>query len=334
MTNLQFPTDSIQGWAVALGIVTAIMLLAWVVRSALRRKFARAAETETDLDDFLLDLVNRTRLLLLFFPAVFAGFRSVALPPRIDGGIRVAAIIAFLIQLAFWATEFADFWFRRYRRTHAGDPSAITTITAVGFIAKVVLWALIFVVALDNLGFNVTALVAGLGIGGIAVALATQNILSDLFASLSIVVDKPFVIGDSIAVDQFHGKVEYIGLKTTRLRSIDGEQLIFSNSELLKSRIRNLQRMQEKRVVFKLALGHATPDDVLAKVADIARAIIESNGGRFGGAPLLAVTPQAFEFEISYFAAASAAPAVQSAINLELLRGIRQARAVLPDADA
>ncbi len=129
---------------------------------------------------------------------------------------------------------------------------------------------------LDNLGVNVTALVAGLGIGGIAVALAMQNILGDLFASLSIVIDKPFVIGDFIVVDDYKGTVEHVGLKTTRVRSLGGEQLVFSNNDLLKSRVRNYKRMYERRIEFSFGVLYQTPADQLEWIVDEVKRIINA----------------------------------------------------------
>ncbi|MGD8498895.1 MAG: mechanosensitive ion channel family protein, partial [Chromatiales bacterium] len=148
--------------------------------------------------------------------------------------------------------------------------------TAVGFVARLVLWSIILLLALDNLGVDVTALVAGLGVGGIAVALAVQNILSDLFASLSIVLDKPFAVGDFLIIDSFLGSVEHVGLKTTRLRSLSGEQLVFSNTDLLGSRIRNYGRMFERRVVFKIGVTYQTPRDKLTKIPGIIKEAIEA----------------------------------------------------------
>lgn len=326
-----FYDNSLADWIVAAAIAAVAMLLVFILKMLLRRRLRNAAQTTSDLDDFALDLVNHTRLLLLLFPVIYLSCRALVLPSKAESVLRIAAMLGFLVQVALWANEFTEFWFRRYKRTHADDPSAVTTIAAVGFLARVVLWVLIFVVALDNLGFNVTALVTGLGIGGIAVALATQNILADLFASLSIVVDKPFVIGDTIAVDDHAGTVEYVGLKTTRLRSINGEQLIFSNAELLKSRIRNLRRMQEKRVVMKMALPHDTPDEALESMTAVAREAVESHGGaRFGGVQLLAVTPQAIDCEIVYHVPAAEALVLQSMINLHLFTAIRRNGASFP----
>jgi len=149
-------------------------------------------------------------------------------------------------------------------------------MSAIGFVVRLVLWSLVALIALDNLGVNITGLIAGLGIGGIAVALALQNVLGDVFASLSIVLDKPFVLGDFIVVDQLSGTVEYVGLKTTRIRALSGEQLIVSNADLLRSRIRNFKRMQERRVLFQFGVTYQTPTDLLERISQIARQVIES----------------------------------------------------------
>ena len=121
------------------------------------------------------------------------------------------------------------------------------SLDIINFIARLVVWSILILVALSNLGVNITALLAGLGVGGVAVALALQNVLGDLFASLSIALDKPFVVGDSLGVDTFAGTVEHIGIKSTRLRSESGEQIILSNADILKSRVRNFGRAQETR---------------------------------------------------------------------------------------
>ena len=160
----------------------------------------------------------------------------------------------------------------------------------IGFFSKVAVWSVAMLLILQNLGVDVTALVAGLGIGGAAIALASQNILGDLFASLSIVLDKPFVLGDFIVVDQYMGTVEHIGLKTTRVRSLSGEQLIFSNGDLLKSRISNFKRMTERRVVFSLGVAYETPPEKLAAVAAMLREIVQAQKRvRFDRAPLQSV---------------------------------------------
>ena len=164
------------------------------------------------------------------------------------------------------------------------------------------MWSIVLLLALDNLSIDVTALVTGLGIGGIAVALAAQNILGDLFASLTIVLDKPFLLKDFLIVNEFLGTVEHIGLKTTRLRSLTGEELVFSNADLLNSRIRNYGRMFERRVVFSLGVVYQTPRDKLAKIPDIIRSAIEAQEKtRFDRAHFKDFGAYALNFEAVYY---------------------------------
>src|SRR5207237_1370789 len=174
--------------------------------------------------------------------------------------VALASFLALLLLRRLLVATAVALWIHRragLRAPHA-DVASVTTMRALGIGAKLVLWVIVFITALDKFGVNVTTLVTGLGIGGVAIALAVQNVLGDLFAALSIVFDKPFDVGDSIAVDQMQGTVERIGLKTTRVRSVSGEQIIISNSELLKSRIRNYKRQLDRRVVFTTDVTYGT----------------------------------------------------------------------------
>ena len=154
----------------------------------------------------------------------------------------VATMLALFTQGVIWTNIIVGYYLQRYVRLHANDGSSITTFKAIGVLARVAVWIFLGLFALNGMGVQIRPLLTGLGIGGLAVALAVQNILGDLFAAIAIVVDKPFVVGDSISVDNYRGKVEHIGLKTTRVRSESGEQIIFANGELLKSKIRNYSR--------------------------------------------------------------------------------------------
>ena len=156
--------------------------------------------------------------------------------------VKLATTLALFMQGVIWANIIIAHYLQRYVRVHATEGSSITTFKAFGAAARLTIWIVLGVVALSANGVQVRALLTTLGIGGLAVALAVQNILGDLFAAIAIVLDKPFVVGDSISVENYRGKVENIGLKTTRVRSESGEQIIFANGELLKSKIRNYSR--------------------------------------------------------------------------------------------
>jgi small-conductance mechanosensitive channel len=154
----------------------------------------------------------------------------------------IATILALFMQGVIWTNIIISHYIERSVKLHVTDGSSITTFKALGAVARLFIWIALGLAALSALHIQIRPLLTGLGIGGLAIALAIQNILGDLFAAISIVMDKPFVVGDSISVENYRGKVEHIGLKTTRVRSESGEQIIFSNGELLKSKIRNYSR--------------------------------------------------------------------------------------------
>jgi small-conductance mechanosensitive channel len=333
MDSMEWRNVSIYGnrlgeWLLMLGIVFAALALVALLRFGLRRKFSHAPNTESDIDDFLLDLVGRTKLLLLFVPILAFAIGVVELDRKAVVVVRVAAILAGLVQAGLWLSGFVDYWLGRQRRLRMqADPAAVTTMTAFGFILKLFLWSLVLLLGLDNLGIDVTALIAGLGIGGIAIALATQNILGDLFASLSIVIDKPFVLGDVIHVGEFIGMVEHIGLKTTRVRSLSGEQVIFSNTDLIQSRVRNYKRMRERRVVFRFGLVYHTPAEKLERIPEITRKIIERQPlTRFDRAHFRSFGDSALDFEAVYYVLDpdfNVHMDIQQAVNLGLVRSFQ-----------
>jgi small-conductance mechanosensitive channel len=208
-----------------------------------------------------------------------------------------------LAQGGIWASRALAAWFeRRFRDVRAQDPDGATTLRLIGFAAQGAVWLLVGLLALDQLGFDVTALIAGLGIGGVALALAVQNILGDVFACAAIALDKPFVVGDFIVVDGLRGTVENVGLKTTRVRSLHGELLIFSNADLLKSRVRNFKRMFERRIQFSIAVTYDTPADELRRIPGWLREAVDAQPKtRFDRAHFKAYGDWALEFEVVYY---------------------------------
>ncbi|MEN6420473.1 MAG: mechanosensitive ion channel family protein, partial [Smithella sp.] len=214
-----------------------------------------------------------------------------------------AVILMLIIQGGLWASTGVKFWLGlMLEKRMDQDASSATTISLLGFVARLILWVIVGLLILDNLGVNITGLVAGLGIGGIAVALAVQNILGDLLASLSIVLDKPFMVGDYVVVDTLSGTVQHIGLKTTRIRSLSGEQLIFSNNDLLKSRIRNYKRMDERRIVFGFGVIYQTPVEKLMLIKNQVAEIIEKQEhARLDRVHFKEYGDSSLNFEVVYF---------------------------------
>jgi len=296
--------NTVEEWLIAAGIFVAVTLILFVVRGVVIGRFkSLAAKTAATWDDLLLEELRKTRGLFLVAVAIFATSYSLDLPGNIRLIIEKGFIIVLLLQAATWGnTTITHAIDRATRSKLATDASQATTVSALGFLSKLFLWTIVLLLGLDNLGFNITTLVAGLGVGGIAVALALQNILGDLFASLSIVLDKPFVIGDFIIVDQYLGVVEHVGLKTTRIRSLSGEQIVFSNSDLLNSRIRNYKRMQERRILFSVGVTYQTPREKLQEIPSMIRKIVESmEVTRFDRAHFKEFGDSSLNFEVVYY---------------------------------
>ena len=302
--TMMFLGNSLLQWLVAagvfLGTALALRLLSALLLS---RMHALAERTATDVDDLIGQLLRKTKTLVILLVALWVAARMLTIPPRLDAAFSRILIVALLLQVGVWAAGLVDYLIDRHRRRQIEvDPGVATAIGAMFFVARTLVWTLVLLVVLDNLGIDVTALITGLGIGGIAVALALQNVLSDLFASLSIVLDKPFVVGDFIIVGEFLGTVEYVGLKTTRIRSLSGEQLVFSNSDLLGSRIRNYKRMQERRAVFTLGVTYDTPLDKLRRIPRIIREAIEAQENtRFDRSHFKSYGAFSLDFETVYY---------------------------------
>ena len=234
-----------------------------------------AEQRQGRLDDFVGKMLRTTYVTFLLCIGVYLGSLFLVLPANYKIIVSRIAIAALILQLAVWADAGLRAWRTQFMATH--DDGARKASSLIMFLMlRLLTWTVAFLMMLDNFGFNITTLVASLGIGGIAVALATQNILGDLFASLSIMIDKPFEIGDFIIVGDALGAVEYIGLKTTRLRGLGGEQIVFSNGDLLKSRINNHKRMQSRRVAFILRVAYGTPDAEMARIPQLVRAIVSA----------------------------------------------------------
>ncbi|WP_028008206.1 mechanosensitive ion channel family protein [Solimonas flava] len=331
MLQYTFFGNPLAKWLLAFGVAAFTVLVVWAVRQLIVRRLSRfAALTSTRVDDSLIAITRRTRLWLVWLPALWVASHSLLLPERTDAVLRGAAILAMIWQFGLWIGAGIDFWVARSRERAMEEGSgAATSLSALTFVAKTVLWSILLLVALDNLGIDVTAMIAGLGVGGVAVALAVQNILGDLFASLSIVIDKPFVIGDFIIVDEYMGTVEHVGLKTTRIRSLGGEQLVFSNSDLLKARLRNYKRMRERRIVFKFGILYETPVDQLEGVADQVREIVSAQPlVRFDRAHFASFGDSSYDFEVVYWMLDpdyNKYMDTQQAINLAMVRAFERA---------
>lgn len=296
--------NSLFQWLFAAAIVIFTTFVLWLVTRMVGRRLAKiGSRTETPWDDIAAAAIKKTKILFIFIVGLYFGAFFLELPERIRIILENFTIIALLIQTGIWGLVIIAYLIEHYRqRAVAKNPAAVTTVNLIGFVSKIILWSIVVLLAFDNLGVDITAMIAGLGIGGIAIALAVQNILSDLFASLSIMVDKPFEAGDFLIINEYLGSVEHIGLKTTRLRSLSGEQLVFSNSDLLNSRIRNYGRMFERRVVFTIGVTYDTPREKLMRIPGIIREAIEAQDKtRFDRSHFMKYGDYSLDFETVYY---------------------------------
>lgn len=305
MLDFIFRENTLHQLLYALGgaLLAAVVLL--VVRQVLvGRLKALSQRTSVIWDDVLADVLSSTKLPFILWLSALVGTTQIRLPEKIASLPYKGMMILLIIQCGIWAARAVSSWvqLRMTSSRQLGDGAAITNFGVVAFILRLMVCVVTLLLLLDNLGVNITALVASLGIGGVAVALALQNVLGDLFASLSIAFDKPFVVGDFIVVDSFSGTVKNVGLKTTRVQSISGEEVVFANNDLLKSRVRNYKRMSERRIVFAFGVTYDTPTEALRALSAQVRQIIEATPGtRFDRAHFKGFGASSLDFEVVFF---------------------------------
>ncbi len=298
----KFLGNSLQSYLTVLAVfLGAALLLKFLSRRALHQLKLAQSKTPSKLFHLFSELGSKAVLPLLYLGAFYFSSRQLRLSASVDQAIRSFALILLTFQLTRIVLALAlhfmeESWFKREAQTGVTPVSkSILTVT------KVVIWAVALTFLLDNLGFNVSAVVAGLGIGGVAVALAAQTILGDLFNYFVIFFDKPFEEGDFVIVDDYRGTIEHVGIKSTRIRSAGGEQIVISNSNLTSSRIRNYKRMHERRVSFKIGVVYETPLEQLKKIPVIMKQIIEGAGGaRFDRSHFKDFGDFSLNFEVVY----------------------------------
>lgn len=287
--------------AVALG---AYLVFTQVLRLLLKRLSKLAKHSGTHVDDMLVEVLASTNRALLLLVSVLIGVGFLDLPDRWAARVSQLWFVALALQIALWANTAVTLGLRRHAERHAGSgvPNSSAAGTLISWGLRTVLWAIVLLAMLSNLGVNVTAFVASLGVGGIAVALAAQNILGDLFASVAIAVDKPFEVGDFIVLGSIAGTVEVVGVKTTRIRSLGGEQVVMSNTELLKQTVSNYKRLQQRRIVFGFGVTYQATVEQLKQIPELVRKVIgESQQLRFDRAHFKAYGESSLDFEVVYF---------------------------------
>lgn len=325
-----YEDNSRHDWIIALCVFAGITLLFGIAKRIVLFRLAKIAErTETDLDDLFVDLVRRTTRFFLIVMAGRIASHWLTLTDGTHAWLSRVAVVAMWFQIGLWGVVLVQFAMQRAVRSKGVDDPARTMGSSIlTLIGRVVVWTTVGLLCLSNLEVDVTALITGLGVSGIAVALALQNVLGDLFASIAILLDKPFVVGDAIQIGDFNGTVETIGIKTTRLRSVTGEQIVVGNSDLVHSRIRNFKRLTERRSVFSVGVVYSTPYEKLERVPAMLREIVESiPNTRFDRAHFTKFGDWALLFEVVYFCTRpeyNALMDIQQSINLAIRKRFEQ----------
>jgi small-conductance mechanosensitive channel len=330
--HFDFLGNELGTWAVALAIFlvtfTVLPIIRGFISTQRRRLHLREKQGAYVALNLAAALVEHTRPLFLWGLAVWLGSRDLTFPPRVERGLNVVLVLTFWMQVAIW-TMTAVRHAINVRRQRSTTPDALlsSSMEVILFAVGILIWGFAALLALDALGIQVQPLLAGLGITGIALALAVQTVLGDLLASMSIAFDKPFTLGDFLTIDDCQGTVEHIGVKSTRLRSLNGEQIILGNADILKSRVRNFGRMSERRSLFVLDVHYETPVAALAAVPGAMREIIEATPDtRFDRCQLLRLTDKSLQFETVYYVTRpdfATYAAAQQSINLRILERFR-----------
>lgn len=295
--------NTIKDWTIAIAIILASILLLQLVKTIVLTQLKKWAQrTNATIDDFLVNSTERSVLPFFYILTIYSGLSYLLLGEKVKNVLRIVILVAatfFTIRLIISVIAYLVENFTRVQ-----EDAEIKRKQARGIIiiVKVLIWIMGIVFLIDNLGYDITTLVAGLGIGGIAIALAAQAVLGDLFSYFVIFFDKPFEIGDFIILGDKMGTVEYVGIKTTRIRALGGEQLVVSNTDLTNSRVQNYKRMEKRRVVFSIGVLYETAAEKLKNIPAVIKRIIESQPDlQFDRVHFSAFGDFSLNFEIVYY---------------------------------
>lgn len=310
------------------GLLTAILV--WLVLTLLRH-FILKLTVRTHREESLLHQLTQSFSQITIIIIALASLTAfLTLPDQAHQILRIVYLVAAGLQAGRWLTSLVDHWVHtQISAVPEGEVSRRASLTTLSGFLKVAIWVIVVLIVLDNIpNFNLSSIIAGIGLGGIAIGLAAQNVIKDLLSSLTINLDKPFTVGDSIQVGDISGTVENIGIRSTRLKTLSGEEMIISNNDLLSSRVQNFQKMEERRVSFTLLVDYGTPLEKLQQIPDILEEVISPiNLLRFGRAHLKAFGENALQYEVVYFVTSgNFADFVQGqhALNLALLKRFQQ----------
>lgn len=298
--NVVFMNNKLSDYIITIIIfVVSILLLLMVDKIIIVRLKKFAEKTETSIDDFVIHIFEKNIIPLVYFGSFFLATRNLILDKNVE---RVISVFGMVFASFFILNTISKSVKLILENKSLNSSNKTENISKIIPVINFIIWSIGAVFLLDNLGFNISAVITGLGIGGVAIAMASQTILGDLFSYFSILFDKPFECGDFIVVDNYMGSVEKIGVKTTRVKSLTGEMLIFSNTDLIKARVRNYKQMKERRVSFELSIAYETPvDKLLFLNLEIEKIVKNIPGVRFDRTHFKSLGDYALIFEVVYF---------------------------------
>ncbi|OQP61217.1 mechanosensitive ion channel protein MscS [Niastella vici] len=298
-----FMGNTVLNWIIAIGIVVVSWMVLRIGRLVFLKRFKQfSTRTRTTLDDFIVQITEGALLPALYLGGLYAGVSYLTVSAKADQLLHVAVMVVITFIIIKTITSALNYLINQALGSTAEDLERKKQARGIILIVNVVLWVLALVFLINNLGYNITSVVTGLGIGGVAIALASQNILGDLFNYFVIFFDKPFEVGDFIIVDDKMGAIEYIGVKSTRIRTLSGEQLICSNTNLVNARIHNYKRMEKRRVVFTFGIPYNTPPEKVARIPGMIKEIIQKQETTtFDRAHFSAFGQFSLTFEVVYY---------------------------------
>ena len=300
----KFAGNQLNDYLIAAVILFCCLILIKIFRRSTFSNLRKwAARTENIYDDAVVGILERDLIPIAYVASIYLAIGNLALHPILKRTVNVTVIIVstiLAIRLFSATVEYViKIYWLNYQPNNANLEQSINALIPA---IRIIIWLIGMVFLLDNLGFDISAVVTSLGIGGVAIALASQGVLQDLFSYFSILLDRPFELGDFIIVGDYLGAVEYVGIKTTRLRSIDGEQIIMANTDLVNSRIRNYKRMHKRRIVLKFGVVYETTAEQLAQIPEVVQQIIaQTENAACDRAHFAGYGEYSLDFEVIYF---------------------------------
>lgn len=332
--------NSIEQMLIAAGLMLVIFAVLIILRYLFGTRLKnRVEKTDPRWGESIVLTIDTTKSITLLFFSIFSGMMVLEMSHQMRVVLIHLIFVIMLLQLAFWSSKLIYQWIR-IKEAHDTQIGQINSnYSIVSFSCRLLVWIVVTLLILSNLGVNISTLVASLGIGGVAVALALQNVLGDLFASLAIMMDKPFQVGDYLSIGEASGTVRHIGLKTTRLESLTGEELVFANSDLLKTRIHNYKQMKQRRISYTIGIDTTTPVEKLPLVNDIVSDIFKNiKHAQLRRSHFSNIGQSTYDYEIVYYVLDADYAVdmdtvymdIQQELNLGLVRELGKANIVMP----